>query len=128
MMCKADRRNLNTSANSMKRQSTENIIKFLRDNIDPLNDNTYGVGYRASVYLIDGTFLPCVIFRNPKAVVDLAIRRFNEERTGKSIFSRQSGLGYYEIVKTFVASGNSINDFDIDSVEKSRFAFPLAMQ
>ncbi|MET6995882.1 hypothetical protein [Chitinophaga defluvii] len=112
----------------MKRQQTEDIIKFLKDNIQPLEDNVYGPSYRASVYLTDGTFLPCVIFRNTKPIVNLAIRRFKEERVGKSIFNRSSGLGYYEIIKTFVAKGNCINDYDIASVEKSRFAFPLNIQ
>lgn len=112
----------------MRQQQTENIIKFLKDNVEPLHDNAYGLGYRASVYLTDGTFLPCVIFRNPKSTVNLAIRRFKEEQTGKSIFSRSSGLGYYEIVKTFVANGNRINEYDIDRVEKSEFAFPLTIQ
>lgn len=112
----------------MKRQHTEDIIRFLKDNIEPLDNNAYGPGYRASVYLTDGTFLPCVIFRNPKTIVNLAIRRFKEEQTSRSIFSRSSGLGYYDIVKTFVTRGNRINDYDIDRVEKSSFAFPLAIQ
>lgn len=112
----------------MRRQQTEDITKFLKENIEPLEDNTYGLEYRASVYLTDGTFLPCVIFRNSKAAVNLAIRRFKEERSGKSIFSRSSGPGYYNIVKTFVTSGNCINDYDIDRVEKSRFAFPSTIQ
>jgi hypothetical protein len=112
----------------MRRQQTEDIIKFLKDNIEPLEDNAYGLGYRASVYLTDGTFLPCVIFRNSKTVVNLAIRRFKEEQAGKGIFNRSSGLGYYNIVKNFVTSGNCINDYDIDRVEKSKFAFPLDIQ
>jgi len=112
----------------MRHQQSEDIIKFLKDNIEPLQDSAYGLGYRASVYLIDGTFLPCVIFRNPKTVVNLAIRRFKEEQKGKSIFSTSSGLGYYDIVKTFVTNGNCINDYDIERVEKSKFAFPLTIQ
>ncbi len=112
----------------MRRQQTEDIIKFLKDNIEPLDDSAYGLGYRASVYLTDGTFLPCVIFRNSKTTVNLAMRRFKEEQTGKSIFSRSSGLGYYDIVKNFVTNGNCINDYDIDRVEKSKFAFPLTIQ
>jgi hypothetical protein len=111
----------------MKRQHTDKIIKFLKDNIEPLEDNAYGLGYRASVYLTDGTFLPCVIFRNPKTVVNLAMRRFKEEQSGKGVFNRSSGLGYYEIVKTFVTNGNCINDFDIERVDKSKFAFPLTI-
>ncbi|MFY7733357.1 MAG: hypothetical protein ACOVSR_07710 [Bacteroidia bacterium] len=112
----------------MKQQQTEDIIKFLKENIEPLEDNIFGLGYRVSVYLTDGTFLPCVIFRNSKTVVNLAIKRFKDEQTGKGIFNRSSGLGYYDIVKTFVTSGNCINHYDIDRVEKSKFAFPLNIQ
>jgi len=109
-------------------QQTEEIINFLKDNIEPLDDNAYGVGYRASAYLTDGTFLPCVIFRNPKTVVNLAIRRFKEEQSGKGIFNRASGLAYADIVKSFVTKGNCINDYDIERVEKSSHAFPLTIQ
>lgn len=106
----------------------KDIINFLKDNIQPLGDNAYGLGYRAAATLKDGTFLPCVIFRNPSTLINLAIRRFKEEQTGKSIFSKSSGLGYREIVKTFVASGNCVNHYDIVKVDKSRFAFPLDIQ
>ncbi len=106
----------------------KDIIKFLKENIQPLEDNAYGLGYRASATLKDGTFLPCVIFRNPATLINLAIRRFKEEQSGKSIFSKSSGLGYREIVKTFVASGNCVNHYDIAKVDKSRFAFPLDVQ
>jgi len=102
----------------MKRQTIDEIINFVRSNIEPLED-VYGLGYRASVHLADGTFLPCVIFRNSKPVVDLAIRRFDEERNDNRI--------YLEIVKAFVAGGNCINDYNIASVEKSRYAFPLSI-
>ena len=112
----------------MKKQSTQEIIKFLKDNVEPLADNGYGLGYRASVYLKDNTYLPCVIFRNPKKVIDLAIRRFDEEKKGKGIFSRDSGLGYSDIVKTFVTSGNCINDYDISRVEKSKYVLPPSIQ
>lgn len=116
------------SHNDMTQKHTENIIKFLKENIEPLEDKVYGLGYRASVYLTDGTFLPCVIFRNPKEIVNLAIKRFKDEKTGNGIFNRSSGFGYYNTVKNFVTNGNCINDYDIDRVEKSRFAFPLKIQ
>lgn len=104
------------------------IIKFLKDSIEPLENNAYGPGYRASATLKDGTFLPCVTFRNPATLVNLAIRRFEEEQSGRSIFAKSSGLGYKEIVKSFVAGGNSINHYDIAQIDKSRFAFPLNIQ
>ncbi|WP_432670580.1 hypothetical protein [Flavobacterium sp. SM2513] len=102
----------------------EEKIKFLKDNIEPLSDQIYGNGYRASAYMTDGTFIPCVRFRNSKPITELAVKRFNDERKGKSIFSRDSGMGYKDIVKTFVASGNRINEYDIDRIEKSPCAFP----
>jgi len=103
----------------------EEIIKFLKENIEPLDDNFYGFGYRASVYLTDGTYLPCVIFRNPSKMVCLAIKRFKEEKNGNGIFSKSSGVGYYNIVKTFVANGNCLNEYDIAKIEKSPYAFPI---
>lgn len=104
------------------------LIKFLRDNIEPLENTVYGKGYRASVYLSDGTFLPCVTFRSSKNIVDLAVRRFKEEKSAEGLFSRKHGFGYKEIVKNFVAKGNCINHYDIKSVTESRFAFPLRVQ
>ncbi|MDR1190671.1 MAG: hypothetical protein LBK60_03265 [Verrucomicrobiales bacterium] len=83
----------------MEQQPNKEIVRFLQDNIEPLENSAYGLGYRASVFLIDGTFLPCVIFRNPRNIVNLAIRRFKEELSEKSISSRSSGFGYYDIVK-----------------------------
>ncbi len=67
----------------MKNEHNENIIRFLKDNIEPLDDSIYGLSYRASAYLTDRVYLPCVIFRNPKSTVNLALRRFKEEQKGK---------------------------------------------
>jgi hypothetical protein len=106
--------------------TTEEIIKFLKSEIKPIEDQNIGLGYRASVYLKDGTYLPAVIFRNPKMKVDQAIKRFKEEKSGKGIISwGKDKDAYREIVKLFVTSGNKINDYDIEKVEKSRFAFPI---
>jgi len=110
----------------MEQQKIEVIIKFLKNNIEPIEDSFYGYGYRASAYLVDGTFLPCVIFRNPTKIIELAIKRFNDEQSGKSIYKNSSN-GYQEIVKNFVSKGNCVNDYDIARVEKSKFAFPLSI-
>ncbi|WP_350290044.1 hypothetical protein [uncultured Croceitalea sp.] len=105
----------------------EEKIKFLKDNIEPLSDQIYGDGYRASAYLTDGTYIPCVRFRNPELRTKQAIKRFDEERKGKSIFKSGSGNGYGEIVELFVTGGNSLNKFDIDRIELSPYAFPKAV-
>jgi hypothetical protein len=106
----------------------EDIIYFLKTNTEPLEDNVYGSGYRASATLKDGTFLPCVLFRNPATLVNLAIQRFKEEQSGKGVFAKSSGHGYREIVRLFVARGNCVNHDDIAQISKSRFAFPVNVQ
>lgn len=111
----------------MNQQPLEDIIKFLKENIEPYSDTLYGQGYRAAAYLTDGTYLPCVMFRNPSTLVNRAIERFKEEQKGKSRFSKSSGLGYPDIVKSFVTDGNRLNDYAIRSVEKSKNAFPLSI-
>jgi hypothetical protein len=110
----------------MKNEHNEKIIRFLKDNIEPLDDSIYGLSYRASAYLTDGIYLPCVIFRNPKSTVNLALRRFKEEQKGNGIFGK-SAASYFKIVEHFVTSGNRINDYDIEKVEKSKYAFPISI-
>ena len=67
-----------------------------------------------------------MIIRKNKTYIDLSCRRFEEEKSGKSIFKRNKN-GYRDIVKTFVAGGNKINDYDVQSVEKSKFAIPASL-
>ena len=44
-----------------KKMTTEEKIKFLKDNIEPLSDQIYGNGFRASAYLTDETFIPGIM-------------------------------------------------------------------
>lgn len=104
----------------MKRQELEDIIKFIKETIEPIQDNNYGAGYRASAYLKDGTFLPSVIFRNPSPTVNLAVKRFNNPQSS-------FGSSYNEIVKHFVTSGNCVNHSDIAKIELSKHAFPISI-
>jgi len=50
----------------MEKISEGALIQFLKENIEPLPSQSYGAGYRASAYLVDGTYLPCVIFRSSR--------------------------------------------------------------
>jgi len=102
------------------------ISEFIKSGEEPYPDSSYGDGYRCSAYLKDGLFLPCVIIRKNEQYIDLACRRFDEEKSGKSIF-KSNRNGYREIVGSFVAGGNQVNDYDIESVEPSKFAFPLSL-
>src|ERR1035437_6322373 len=101
------------------------ILDYLKTEIEPFPDSTYGDGYRCSAYPKDGTYLPCVMLRKSGPVTNLAMRRFEQEKKGKGVFS--SGNGYELIVKNFFASGNRVNHYDIAKVEPSRYAIPLAL-
>ncbi len=102
------------------------ISEYIKSGEEPWPDSSYGDGYRCSAYLKDGLYLPCVIIRKNNTYIDLACRRFDEEKSGRSIFKNNKN-GYRDIVKNFVAGGNRVNDYDIKSVEKSRFALPLSL-
>lgn len=94
------------------------ILEFLRTNIEPLPaDEIYGVRYRASVVLKDGTSLPCVVFQAAEPYLNLANRRFDDTRGTKE---------YRSILSTFVTARNSISEFDIRAVAKSPYAIPSA--
>jgi translation initiation factor RLI1 len=90
----------------------KSILEYLKSGIEPIPDSAYGNGYRCSAYLTDGTYLPCVMLRESSGVVKLAVRRFEQEKTGKGNF-RFDKNGYETIVKHFVASGNRVNHYDI---------------
>lgn len=107
------------------RRMKNNIAEYLKSGVEEFPDSAYGPGYLCSAYLTDGTLIPCVMLRSSAATVQLALRRFEEEKKGLGVFRRTGA--YEEIVKTFVAAGNRVNSYDIASVEPSRNAMPLAL-
>jgi hypothetical protein len=103
------------------------IQQFIDEQPEVFPDETEGDGYRCSVTLKDGTFLPCVMLRESTAIVELAMRRFEEEREGRGLFGKPDMEAYRDIVRHFVTSGNRINGYDVASVEPSRYAFPMTL-
>lgn len=108
----------------MARLTESEIVQFLKDNIEPLHDDWLGNGYRAAATLRDGTHLPCVIFRGAPAVLKYAGSRLEEERKKKRLFQKDYPPAYYDTLKRLVTKGNSVAPYDIDSIQKSRCAFP----
>lgn len=92
---------------------------------EPFPDSNYGSGVRCSAYLIDGTFLPCVMLRLSEPVTQLALRRFKE--LAPKSFRTPKNPSYEDVVKIFVAHGNRVNAYDVARVEESRFAIPLSV-
>jgi hypothetical protein len=103
------------------------IEDFLRrESIEPYPDQYYGDGFRCSATLKDGTHLPCVMVRRNAAIIELATRRFEEEKRGKGVFGGRKDA-YREIVKNFVASGNCVNAYDIETAAVSPYGIPLTL-
>ncbi len=95
--------------------SAAEIASYLKAEIEPLEDKFYGDRYRVAAYLIDGTYLPCVVFQNKRRLVELALRRIAETKLDRSV------------VETFVAGRSSVASYDVARVEPSPFAWPRAM-
>jgi hypothetical protein len=90
---------------------------FVFDNVEPLHDKILGNQYRASAYLNDGTYLPCVIFQSRRTQVALALRRFKELRWKRS--------QYEAVVESFVTGHSNVAYYQIKTIESSPFAWPL---
>lgn len=96
------------------------IIKFLKLNIEPISDTYSKKAYPCSAYLRDGTYLPCVIFRNKSDVVELALKRLGEAQRGE----HQESADYKGILESFIVHKNTVVFYAVEKVEKSRFALP----
>ena len=91
------------------------IVKYLNSHVEPVATSAwYKRIFRASAYLRDGIYLPCVIFTNTRDYLNLALHRL--EKT--------SGTEYSEVLKSFIASGNTLASDDIERVEISPYALP----
>ncbi len=108
----------------MVKLQKEDIINFLKKNIEPLDDYGDDLGYRAAVYLLDGTFLPCVLFRNSEKITANTLARVKEAMTRKSIFSRRQESNLDEILKSLTVFKNRLRYADIAKIERSQYAFP----
>lgn len=100
-------------------------IESITSRVEPIEDSFYGPRYRCSLTLKDGTFLPCAILQSKTRLVDLAKRRIREEMEGKGRIGGDDPYG--QIVTTFVARGNKVNDYDVASSDISNYAIPLAL-
>lgn len=105
----------------------DKIASIVKANIEALPAvPPCGARYRVSATLIDGTLLPCVVIEPGNPFVDLAVRRFEEERK-RAIAGIVDPLGgYMKIVEAFVTARNCLSHYDIGSLHRSEFAIPLA--
>ena len=100
-------------------------VRKITGAVQPIDDSIYGRRYRCSLTLKDGTFLPCAVVQSKDRLADLAKRRIKEEIDGRGHLGGPDPYG--QIVETFVAGGNRINDYDVASAGESKYAIPLPL-
>jgi hypothetical protein len=100
-------------------------VKRITAEVEPIDDAIYGPRYRCSLTLKDGTFLPCAVLQSRERLVELAKRRIKEEMNGRGDLGGDDPYG--QIVETFIAKGNRVNDYDVAAASASRFAIPLSL-
>jgi hypothetical protein len=105
--------------------NTASIFSNILASVEPFQDTIYGPRYRCSLTLKDGTFLPCAVIQSKSRIVELAKRRIKEEMQGKGRIGGADPFG--QIVATFVARGNRINDYDVMSASESKYAIPRSL-
>ena len=74
--------------------------------------------------LRDNVIIPCVKFSCADTYIDLAIRRFEEEKENK-IFLNNEENPYRKIVSHFCIEHNIIDSKKIVRIERSRYSFPI---
>jgi len=101
------------------------LVKWLRAEIAPTTTGESGPLFRAAAFLLDGTYLPCVSFRNSQSIVDQAIRRFEETRNDSSLDRLND---YRSVVKAFITMRSRVSQWHIAAIERSRFALPAPLR
>lgn len=95
------------------------VAKFVKSSIEPLTDSVRGNRYRCAAYLIDGTYLPCVVFESTRTRIELFLRRMKQVRWQPS--RKKTVIG------SFVTGSSRVAYYDLKSVEFSPFAWPAAV-
>ena len=107
--------------------TVDEIVSWLRTNVDPTPDLLGRNAYRCSAYLKDGAYLPCVLMRETNVPMDSVKERFQE-----AYQSGSTGLGSQipeldrSILSSFATSDNEVDIHEIERVEHSPFAIPAA--
>ena len=101
-------------------KAEKELFKTLQKYFEPIYDWDFKTqAYAASVYTIDNTYLPCVLFRSCSEQVDNALSELDEIKKSKNSDDR---IDFRTIVKGYVAANNLIQSDMIAKVEKSPFA------
>ncbi len=94
------------------------LVAFLHANIEPLLRGS-STQFRASAYLTDGTYLPCVLCENREQHVNSVLGRLQhaEKSTGQY---RSTVMSHFDV-------GMQVSSLFVSRVEPSPFAWPLRL-
>lgn len=104
------------------------LIYFLHKHITPNFTDFYGQEYCAAVSFIDGTILPCVVFRHKRKMIDLIYSELHKKRFSRGVTNdtpHDTEFVQKNIIEHHLVAENIVrfND-EIIKVEKCKFAMP----
>lgn len=104
------------------------LIYFLHKHITPNLNDFYGQEYCASVSFIDGTILPCVVFRHKRKIIDLIYNALHKKRIGNRVAdAKPHEIAFIQrnVIEHHLGAENIIKFNDaVLKVEKCKFAMP----
>jgi len=100
------------------------VLEYIENRVDRFPDPTFGEGARCSVYLKDGTYLPCVLLRDWQKAVSLFMARLDQEGSGRAVLAEIKDIAEQSLVRFFITNQNIVKLSDIASIEVSPYAIP----
>ena len=89
-----------------------------------LDGGEEGPIYRCSARLVDGLLLPCVVVKQAKPQIKMAIRQFKAVKKG---LWTGEGDAYRQVVGHFTTQNSQISEHNVVEVVPSPYAMPLSL-
>ncbi|MGQ3015614.1 MAG: hypothetical protein ACT6QS_18000 [Flavobacteriales bacterium] len=107
----------------MNRSTESEIVSWLKEYAEPVEDTEGNLMYAAAVWLRDDTYLPCVLFQNTHIQLD-RLRGIPASGKGRGLFSKGKNVDDSYLIRNFLQNDNRIYPETIQRLERSLFAFP----
>lgn len=105
----------------MNRTIESEIIRWLQEYGEPVEDTEGNLMFAAAVWLRDDTYLPCVLFQNTHIQLE---RLRGIPRSGMGLFTKRQRIEDSNLIRKFLQNDNRIYPEAIQRLERSLFAFP----
>ncbi|MEQ1489742.1 MAG: hypothetical protein ABL932_04255 [Terricaulis sp.] len=103
------------------------IPKLIEAGIEEVPEEFGGPGYRCSVWLKDGTYLPCVFVQKVGRPADRLRKSVGDELSGEGQYDPLTCDPVRQSLKWYLCYPNQIASHLIERIEPSPFAIPISL-